>query len=284
MALIDIYNIDNWTASEPAPWYIKLLPVATTIIGFLLGLLPGLIARQKFKRRTGKLFKLELESLKIALEEQLTEIKRYRNDFLNPPNPPSGLMCLTLVLFHKFEIIKTFDKVTLIKYFEKQEKEFATHYVSTFYQMFGVLERDTERLDKVYTEYQMEFDKISDSYLNEINYLRLLAIIERDKLGGDFSKDPVLVKLWEVAFSKPDNFTTDVIMIFAKDLHQKLLHEKVFMDTKHPLYKPILDLALKGSKIVSDYESKKSKYIGLLNMTEETFQSAFDDLNVDHKT
>jgi hypothetical protein len=278
MALIDIYNIDTFTGGEPTPWYIKLLPVATTLMGFALGLLPGLIARERLKRRTGKLFKLELITLGVALDEQVKEIKRYRSQFLNPPTPPVELIGLTLSLLHKFEIVQSLDKVVLIKYFEKEEKDDATHFVSLFYQMFAIINRDTERLDKVYTEYQIEFDKISDSYFTEINYLRSLAILERDKLGGNISKDVVLTKLWQVAFSNSQNLTLSQMMEFAKDLHPKLLQDSIFADFRHPMYKPILDFALKGSKILNEYEDKKKKYLGILNMSEQTFQNALDDL------
>ena len=119
MAFFDIYNIENWTAGEPSPWYVKLMPVWTTLLGFSLGLVPGLISRLRDKWRTGELFNTELATLKIGLEEQVIEIRRYKNEFLNPPMQTTKLLGLSLVLLHKFEIIKTFNKITLIKYFEK---------------------------------------------------------------------------------------------------------------------------------------------------------------------
>jgi len=278
MALIDFYNIDNWAGGEQIPWYFKLLPIASTLMGFALGLLPGLVSREKFKRRTGKLFKLELESLKFTLEEQLSELKKYKNEFLNISKPTDGIMTLSIVLLHKFEIIKTFDKIVLIKFYEKQQNELATHYISSYYQMFGVIERDTERLDKVYSEYQIEFERIGESYVSEINYLKALAIMERDKLGGDMSKDIVLSKLWDSLFSQNKNLNISEIMAFAKDLHSKFMKDGVFTDFKHPLYKSIIEFDLKGSRILSEYENKKAKYVRLLQMSEQTFQNALNDL------
>jgi hypothetical protein len=278
MALVDIYNIENWSAGEPTPWYIRVLPLVGTLLGFLLGLLPGLISRIKDKYRTGRLFKQEVAALIVTLDEQIKEIQRYRSELLNPTLKQSELSGLNIFLTNTLEVIKVLDKITLIKYFEKEEKEFSTLYISSRYQMFGIIQKDAERLERAYVEYQIEFDKISESYFQEINSLRTLAIIERDKLKGDMSKDKVLTKLWEIAFSEKPNFSIDAIMTFAKELHPKLLRDEIFTEVSHPMYKPILDFAVSGIKIVNLYENKKTKYLSILRMSEQTFQSAYDDL------
>lgn len=279
MALFEIYNIDTWSGSEPTPSYVRLLPLVGTVLGFSLGLLPGLISREKFKRKTGQIFEYELKSLLITLSEQIEELKRYRNHFLDPKTKQEELLPLSISLLHKFEILRTLDKVILIKYYEKSNKELATHNIGAFYQMCAVVERDAERLDRLYTEYQLEFDRISASYFEQINSLRLLAIVEKDKLGGNAKSDIFLSKLWTVAFSKEPDFSISDIMLFAKELNFLLTDDPIFSDTKHALYRPVLDFSLRGSTIVNEYDKTKKRFLGILTMSEQTFQDAVDSLN-----
>lgn len=255
------------------------MPVWTTLLGFSLGLAPGLIARLRDKWQAGELFKTELATLKICLEEQVIEIRRYKNEFLNPPMQTAKLNGLTLVLLHKFEIIKTFNKITLIKYSKKEYGDEAPQYISSLYQMFGVIERDIKRLEKNYTDYQIEFDNIGTAYITEINNLRSEVIMIRDQLGDKAKEDVFIMKLWEVAFSaKPDMTTYDIIN-FGRELHPKLLKEKIFTNTKHLMYKSVLNFVVTGTALVNRYDNKKAKFTGLLDISEETFGEALKELS-----
>lgn len=279
MAIFDVYNIENWNGSQPTNFVFRILPVVCTILGVMIGWIPGYVDRYRNVNRAGKLFKYSLKLLEESLKDQIKEIESYKNVISNPPEEITKPIGLSNSLNHGFDIIKSLDKIAIIKYFEKREKDFATFQVSILFRMLGVVEEETNRLDISYIEYNTKFEELQQLYFNEINGLRTLAIIERDKVKGDISGDPLLKKLWEIAFSAKSQMNLFKTFRFATDLQPLLQKDEIFTDGAHPMYRPVLDFTVKGQTIINEYNFKFKKYLGVLKMSLDTYKDALKLLN-----
>jgi len=245
---------------------------------FFSGLVSRTNCSHQTENRTGKLFYQEIDLLKVNLDDQIKEIHRYQTQFEDMSKAPGDIKPLSLLLLHKFEIIKSLDKIQLIKCLEKTHGNQSTQIVSTLYQMFFILDRDTERLDKIYGAYHAKFDQLVGSFVDEINALRLPALTERDRLGTNYHTDKFLFRLWELAFTQNTNLNINELIGFATELIPKLLGEKVLTDTTHTLYQPVLEFTVRSSKILNQYQNERKKFLGILRMSEDTFRSGHDTL------
>ena len=276
MSFIDIYNIENWTAGPQTSWFTKLLPILTTILGFALGLSSTVYYRWIAYRNTVNIFKNEMESLLVGVEAQLKCVKDFLNVFIKPA-AEEGLIHLDLVLLHKFNTLNTLDKAAIVRFLKKKYKEDAPLRASSLFQMFGVLETDTNRVDKLYVDYHTSSEQISDEFFQEYNKLKLLTIIEKDKLAG--KPDVFISKLWEDIFTDKDVFKNDESLMKFMFSIPKTLREEVYKDFKHPLYEPVLYFSMNSGKVLSALQVKKKQFVGLLQGYIENCEEAINEIS-----
>jgi len=273
MGFIEITNIENMTGSADT-WAAWFKAISGAVVGFLLGLIPGWWARRSNVTTAGELANTDINNMKLAIETQLLSTRMFTSE-LQSTDEATKLLSYTNWLKHRFEFIKTVDKVDLVKFHKREVPSEAVEYVQGIFQALGVLDLQMKKMDEQYLEYVAFSDGKVREYAELLNTFNRLAIIEREKLGVvNYKKDKILVALFENIFDKKKALNGTVVINYLTNLHPNL-KDNLFTDYTHPLYIQIKEFDVKGTMIINDLTNKKLLFVNHIKRTEEGLQEAY---------
>ncbi|MBL7920461.1 MAG: hypothetical protein JNJ40_09115 [Bacteroidia bacterium] len=270
MPLIEVNNVENYGAPSGNS-YDWIKPLIGVVVGYGLSVFTAWRLRVKERNKVGKVFAYQLESFKESLRTQVEALKDYQEKVL-----AHEYSTIIIYLEYKFDLIKSLDRLTIIKYLEKKLKRDASKWVSKIYNNFEILCAEAKTLGEEYEIFQKEIDTFLTTYRQNFDALRIELILHVESLTNDeYKNDTLALKFEELIIKYFDKKKIDLkAMIALKTTFHSELNQLPIIHS-HPLHPKILAYNFKAVDLINLMEVKATKHYNLAKRLEESIREKY---------
>lgn len=271
MAIVEINHVES--AGNSGGWDWKSL--LAVLFGFLLKLATDELLKYKDRKKVAEIFENELDSYKDSLKKQAEDVVVYLSK-----TKSYDYSTITVYFTHKFDLIKSLDKVTLVKYYKKRHKGKLPNYVNKIYNNIELLQTEFNLYEKSYREYSKLTENFQAEYKSNLDAIRRTVALYCDGLSPEeYKKDVFLLKFAEI-----NNKYIHNVKFELKDIVnlEKTFHFEIFKDlptaSYHVLYNSIFESSFKGKDMIQLFTMKTDKHVAYLKNLESSIKEKYKDI------